>query len=295
MTSPTTNTLQNLAEEYLNYLLKTKRMSVHTVTAYKNDLQQFQDFLSAEAIAEIQDIRSYHIRSFMAQFLEQGITARSVHRKISSIRGWFKYLRKNNILHTDPLLKVVLPKMPKTLVKDIPAADLMSLFNRFPWNEEEQGDRDRLLLLLFYTTGMRLSELIGLKTSDIDLYRHTFRVLGKRNKERLIPIHPETEDILRDYLNQHHGNFLFELPNKQSLYPVYVYRLVNKYLKLFSYAAKTSPHVLRHSFATHMLNNGANLMAIKDILGHANLSATQVYTKNSFEKLKKVHQLHPRK
>lgn len=295
MSTPQSKTLQELAAEYLDYLLKTKRMSAHTVAAYKNDLTQFQEFLSQEAITDLISIKSYHIRSFMSQMLEQNITPRSVHRKISSIRGWFKYLRKNGLLKTDPLMKVVLPKMPKTLVKDIPAADLMAMFNRFPWNEEEQGDRDRLLLLLFYTTGMRLSELIGLKTSDIDLFRHTFKVLGKRNKERLIPIHPETEDILRDYLNKHKSQYLFELANQQPLYPVYVYRLVNKYLKLFSHASKTSPHVLRHSFATHMLNNGANLMAIKDILGHANLSATQVYTKNSFEKLKKVHQLHPRK
>jgi integrase/recombinase XerC len=148
---------------------------------------------------------------------------------------------------------------------------------------------------MFYTTGMRLSELIGLKAGDIDFHRGSLRVLGKRNKERIIPLHPEVVDWLKDYMGNHVGVYLFETEKGEPLYPMLVYRLVNRYLKLFSHAAKTSPHVLRHSFATHMLNNGANLLAIKDILGHANLSATQVYTKNSFEKLKQIHALHPRK
>jgi len=185
--------------------------------------------------------------------------------------------------------------MPKMLVKDIPALDLRNMFANFPWNEVDQGERDRLLLLMFYTTGMRLSELIGLKVGDIDFHRGSLRVLGKRNKERIIPMHPEVVDWLKEYMESHGGVYLFETEKGEPLYPMLVYRLVNRYLKLFSHAAKTSPHVLRHSFATHMLNNGANLLAIKDILGHANLSATQVYTKNSFEKLKQVHALHPRK
>jgi integrase/recombinase XerC len=173
--------------------------------------------------------------------------------------------------------------------------DLHNMFARFPWEEVDNGARDRLMLLLMYTTGMRLSELIGLKVGDVDFYRNSLRVLGKRNKERIIPMHPEMVDWLKVYLADHVGDFLFVTERSKPLYPMYVYRLVNHYLKLFSHAAKTSPHVLRHSFATHMLNNGANLLAIKDILGHANLSATQVYTKNSFEKLKQVHALHPRK
>ncbi len=290
--------LKTLSYQYLTYLEKTKRMSSHTVTAYQLDLTQFLDFLEGEAITNPHHIKSSIIRSFMSNLLEQQITPRSVHRKISSIRGWFKYLRKQGILTSDPMAKVVLPKMPKTLVKDIPATDLMSMFNRFPWNEFEEGERDRLLLLLFYTTGMRLSELIQLTVADIDFYRNSIKVLGKRNKERLIPLHPETSEALKAYLktnpSQSGKQHLFCRLNGEPLYPILVYRLVNKYLKLFSHASETSPHVLRHSFATHMLNNGANLLAIKDILGHANLSATQVYTKNSFEKLKKIHQLHPR-
>ncbi len=281
--------------QFLDYIAKTKRMSVHTVSAYSGDLLQFTDFLATQYVVELNDCKAIHVRGFMAMLLGNGLTPRSVHRKVSSVRGWFKYLRKQGQLTVDPMSKIILPKMPKVLVKDIPAMDLHNMFARFPWDEVENGLRDRLMLLLMYTTGMRLSELIGLKVGDVDFYRNNLRVLGKRNKERIIPMHPEMVDWLKLYLGDHAGDFLFVTERGKPLYPMYVYRLVNHYLKLFSHAAKTSPHVLRHSFATHMLNNGANLLAIKDILGHANLSATQVYTKNSFEKLKQVHALHPRK
>ena len=281
--------------QFLDYIAKTKRMSVHTVSAYSGDLLQFTDFLATQYVVELNDCKAIHVRGFMAMLLGNGLTPRSVHRKVSSVRGWFKYLRKQGQLTVDPMSKIILPKMPKVLVKDIPAMDLHNMFARFPWDEVEHGSRDRLMLLLLYTTGMRLSELIGLKVGDVDFYRNNLRVLGKRNKERIIPMHPEMVDWLKLYLGDHGGDFLFVTERGKPLYPMYVYRLVNHYLKLFSHAAKTSPHVLRHSFATHMLNNGANLLAIKDILGHANLSATQVYTKNSFEKLKQVHALHPRK
>ena len=281
--------------QFLDYIAKTKRMSVHTVSAYSGDLLQFTDFLATQYVVELNDCKAIHVRGFMAMLLGNGLTPRSVHRKVSSVRGWFKYLRKQGQLTVDPMSKIILPKMPKVLVKDIPAMDLHNMFARFPWDEVEHGSRDRLMLLLMYTTGMRLSELIGLKVGDVDFYRNNLRVLGKRNKERIIPMHPEMVDWLKLYLGDHAGDFLFVTDRGKPLYPMYVYRLVNHYLKLFSHAAKTSPHVLRHSFATHMLNNGANLLAIKDILGHANLSATQVYTKNSFEKLKQVHALHPRK
>jgi integrase/recombinase XerC len=281
--------------QFLDYIAKTKRMSVHTVSAYSGDLLQFTDFLATQHVVELNDCKAIHVRGFMAMLLGNGLTPRSVHRKVSSVRGWFKYLRKQGQLTVDPMSKIILPKMPKVLVKDIPAMDLHNMFARFPWDEVEHGSRDRLMLLLMYTTGMRLSELIGLKVGDVDFYRNNLRVLGKRNKERIIPMHPEMVDWLKLYLGDHAGDFLFVTERGKPLYPMYVYRLVNHYLKLFSHAAKTSPHVLRHSFATHMLNNGANLLAIKDILGHANLSATQVYTKNSFEKLKQVHALHPRK
>jgi len=286
---------QSQIDEFIHFIEKNKRMSVHTSIAYRGDLEQFLAYLSTIGTPQLEQLKSTHIRGWMADMMQNGIAPRSIHRKISSLRAFVKHLRKDGLIQHDPLLKITTPKTPKHLVKDIPAEDLKNMFNRFPWNEIETGERDRLLLLLFYTSGMRLSELIGLKTSDIDLSRKNIRVLGKRNKVRLIPLHDEIEDLVQSYLKTIDKGPLFTLNTGQPLYPVYVYRMVNKYLKLFSSASKTSPHVLRHSFATHMLNNGANLMAIKDILGHANLSATQVYTKNSFEKLKKIHQLHPRK
>jgi integrase/recombinase XerC len=204
-------------------------------------------------------------------------------------------LRKQGQLKVDPLSKIILPKMPKVLVKDIPAMDLHNMFARFPWEEVDNGSRDRLMLLLMYTTGMRLSELIGLKVGDVDFYRNSLRVLGKRNKERIVPMHPEVVDWLKGYMGSHGGAYLFETEKGEPLYPMLVYRLVSRYLKLFSHAAKTSPHVLRHSFATHMLNNGAGLETLKDLLGHANLSATQVYTHNSFAQLTAIYShAHPR-
>ncbi len=286
---------QQHIDDFIFYLEKNKRMSIHTTVAYRGDLEQFLAFLNSLGNPSINQLKATHVRAWMSDMMQHNIAPRSIHRKISSLRALVKHLRKDGVIDHDPLIKISVPKTPKHLVKDIPAEDLKNMFERFPWNEVEHGERDRLLLLLFYTSGMRLSELVGLKTSDVDLSRNTLRVLGKRNKVRLIPLHDEGIDLLKIYISKIERGYLFTLESGEPLYPVFVYRLVNKYLKLFSHASKTSPHVLRHSFATHMLNNGANLMAIKDILGHANLSATQVYTKNSFEKLKKIHQLHPRK
>ena len=286
---------QQHIDDFIFYIEKNKRMSIHTTVAYRGDLEQFLAFLNSLGNPSVNQLKATHVRAWMSDMMQHNIAPRSIHRKISSLRALVKHLRKDGIIDHDPLIKISVPKTPKHLVKDIPAEDLKNMFERFPWNEVEHGERDRLLLLLFYTSGMRLSELVGLKTSDVDLSRNTLRVLGKRNKVRLIPLHDEGIDLLKIFVSTIERGYLFTLESGEPLYPVFVYRLVNKYLKLFSHASKTSPHVLRHSFATHMLNNGANLMAIKDILGHANLSATQVYTKNSFEKLKKIHQLHPRK
>jgi integrase/recombinase XerC len=286
---------QQHIDDFIFYIEKNKRMSIHTTVAYRGDLEQFLAFLITIGNPGINQLKATHVRAWMSDMMQHNIAPRSIHRKISSLRALVKHLRKDGVIDHDPLIKISVPKTPKHLVKDIPAEDLKNMFERFPWNEVENGQRDRLLLLLFYTSGMRLSELVGLKTSDVDLSRNMLRVLGKRNKVRLIPLHDEGIDLLKLYVATIEKGYLFTLESGEPLYPVFVYRLVNKYLKLFSHASKTSPHVLRHSFATHMLNNGANLMAIKDILGHANLSATQVYTKNSFEKLKKIHQLHPRK
>lgn len=284
-----------LTEDFINYQSKNRRMSEHTVVAYATDLHQFVNFLEDQTIASVNDCTSLIVRHWMSELLEAGNTARTIHRKLSTLRSFFGYLRKQGVISTDPLAKVVLPKMPRKIVKDIPAADLEDMFRNFPWSEQESGLQDKLILLLFYTTGMRLSELVQLKPSDVDFKRNNITVTGKRNKQRIIPMHPELSEALQEFSKGKAGGHLFITPSGKAIYPVYVYRLVTRYLRLFSAALKTSPHVLRHSFATHMLNNGAQLMAIKDLLGHTSLSATQVYTKNTFEKLKAIHQLHPRK
>lgn len=278
--------------DFLDYQRKNKRMSQHTLTAYEQDLFRFETLFHSK-LPTNWDL--YDAREWMAHMISEGQTARTVHRRISSLRAFFKYLRKQGKIQNDPLTKLVLPKMPKKVIQDIPAADLNNMFRNYPWHEEKEGNRDRLILLMFYTTGMRLSELIGIRIADVDLKRENILVTGKRNKQRLLPLHPELTALLSEIINNRKGrDFLFQAEKGQPLYPMAVYRIVTKYLRLFSSALKTSPHVLRHSFATHMLNNGAELMAIKDLLGHASLSATQVYTKNTFEKLKAIHKLHPR-
>jgi integrase/recombinase XerC len=284
---------QRHTETFLKYMALNRRMSSHTNIAYENDLEQFGKHLADLGILDVSKIKSTHIRAWMAAMLDQGLSIKSIHRKVSSLRACLKWMRRENVITHDPLAKIVMPKMPRKIIQDIPAADLLAMFSRFPWEEVPNGKEDKLLLLMFYSTGMRLSELIGLKVSDIDLKRNSITVLGKRNKMRMIPIHPELAETLENMPMSSSGS-LFKLPNGGDLYPVYVYRKVTHYLQLFSNAMKTSPHVLRHSFATHMLNNGAQLLAIKELLGHSSLSATQVYTKNSFEKLKQVHRLHPR-
>ncbi|MBM3399546.1 MAG: hypothetical protein FJY15_03160 [Bacteroidetes bacterium] len=285
--------MHNTAIDFLDYLALNRRMSVHTVSAYEIDLQQFEAYCQNDALDIISGLNSMTVRGWMADLMEAGLQARSVHRKISVLRSFTRYLRKQGKLKSDPLSKISVPKMPKRIVQDIPARDLKNMFTYFPWGEQENGQRDKLLLLLFYSTGMRLSELAAIHCTDVDLNRKTVQVTGKRNKQRLIPLHDEILDSLTLWIQGRKG-LLFPLGNGKPMYRMYIYRLVNHYLRLFSDALKTSPHVLRHSFATHMLNNGAQLMAIKEILGHASLAATQVYTKNSFEKLKKIHALHPR-
>ena len=270
-------------------------MSFHTAAAYKADLDQFEAYLLSLGNPNLSQLKASHVRLWMSDMMQNGLSARSVNRKLSTLRSYFKFLRSKDIMEHNPMTKVVPPKTAKHLVKDIPSVDLEAMFARFPWEEQETGARDKLLLLVLYTTGMRLSELISLKRSDIDFGRNLLRVLGKRNKVREIPLHPELSEGLAAFLEGVTHEHVFVRNGGAPLYPVLVYRIVTHYLRLFSSASKTSPHVLRHSFATHMLNNGAQLMAIKDLLGHASLSATQVYTKNSFEKLKRIHQLHPRK
>jgi integrase/recombinase XerC len=247
-------------------------------------------------------VTSHDIRAWIVSMLENNYSTISVHRKISCLRVFYRYLRKEGIIKGDPLEKVVLPKRKKTLPVFIGEEALANLLDNFSFGDGFAGIRNRTIIELLYSTGMRRSELIGLRDNDLDLTEGSLKVTGKRNKQRIIPMMKPLIKRLEEYIKVRNENvatvnngwfFITDKGNK--LYDKYVYNTVNKYLAMVTTIEKKSPHILRHTFATHMLNRGADLNSIKELLGHANLSATQIYTHNTFEKLKKVYkQAHPR-
>jgi integrase/recombinase XerC len=285
-------------EKFTNYLSSEKRFSVHTVTSYSNDINQFTLFLSEEFEIEsdVSEVSFQIVRSWIASLLEKGVSPRSVNRKISTLKTYFKFLIREGVILESPMLKVVAPKSKKRLPLFIEEDQIESLLNKVEFDDGFIGERDKLIIELFYVTGIRLSELINIKISDINFNNSLIKVLGKRNKERLIPLAPYVMNELESYIKRHKLDiYLFTNLNGTKLYTKLVYRVVNKYIGKISSINKKSPHILRHTFATHMLNNGADINAIKELLGHANLSATQVYTHNTIEKLKSVYkQAHPR-
>ncbi len=286
---------------FIDYLEFEKRFSMHTLKAYRSDLQQFALFLKTEEqVEKLDDISSPMIRSWLVKMMEEGIDPRSINRKITSLKTFFKYSMKSSWIRTNPMLKVVSPKIPKKLPVYVEAHKLDFLLDSTEFPSGFEGARDRLILELFYGTGMRRAELLSLLMEDLDIHQKQLKVTGKRNKQRIIPLHDSLLNLFHQYLdlrNSISGNdsLVFITPQGKPLYPELVYRLVKKHLSKVSTQKKRSPHVLRHSFATEMLNQGADLNAIKEILGHANLSATQVYTHNSIEKLRNVYKkAHPR-
>ena len=284
-------------EDFINYIKSEKRFSNHTITSYETDLNQFFNFIQLEyQITKPQDVSFKLIRNWISSLLENNLKSTSVNRKISSLKSYYKFLLVSNYVDTNPTLKLISPKSSKRLPVFVEKDNMDSLFDKDFFEDSYEGKRDKLIIELFYFTGMRLSELINIKTSDIDKVNSQIKVIGKRNKERLIPITFNALKDLNEFINFYEiENFLFADGNGKKMYPKKVYRIVNKYLTKISSIKKKSPHVLRHSFATHMLNNGADINAIKEILGNANLSATQIYTHNSIKKLKNVHkQAHPK-
>lgn len=286
-------------DEFLVYLEKEKRYSQHTLTAYRNDLNQLYLFLQDNYESELAAAESQMVRSWLVQLVEQGISNKSVNRKISSAKSFYNYMVREGKMTALPTNKLVAPKVQKPLPAFIKSAEMEDLLGMFQFDNDFTGKRDALIIEVLYSCGLRLSELIGIKEGDIDLSRHTIKVLGKRNKERIVPLHQKVMDRIQDYLKLKRELFtaaeLLLTDKGKKLYPKFVYRKVNYYLSQVTTSKKKSPHVLRHTFATHMLNNGADLNTIKEILGHANLSATEVYTHNSIEKLKNVYnQAHPR-
>jgi integrase/recombinase XerC len=275
-----------------------KRFSEHTLTAYQNDLKQFAEFLDFKSETEAYEIKSSTIRSWIVQMIDNGLKSKSVNRKIASLRTYYRWLRKEGIISTSPMQKIQGPKNEKRLPVFAKESDLASEKLNGVFASTFDGIRDELMFELFYQTGIRLNELIELKEKDFN--HNQIKVLGKRNKERIIPISQTLSNRFQSYLNLKHKEIgenphLFVLPNGNKLYSVLVYRKINYYLGLTTSLDKKSPHVLRHTFATHMLNNGSGLETLKDLLGHANLSATQIYTHNSFAKLNAIYsQAHPR-
>ncbi len=287
-------------DRFLNYLQYEKRFSNHTVVAYKNDLSHFISYLqSTYNLDSIEDINPIIIRSWVVSLMENKITPRSVNRKITSLKSFYKLLLREQVVLTNPLLKIQSPKTAKKLPVFIEKKNMDTLLDTIEFGDDFKGHRNKLIIELFYATGMRLSELINLKQTDIDLTTCQLKVLGKRNKERIIPFNKELKRQLENYMHSKADfkdeHFFFVNDKGKKIYEKFVYRLVKNYLSLVTTVQKKSPHILRHTFATHMLDNGADLNAIKELLGHANLSATQVYTHNTVEKLKNIHkQAHPK-
>jgi len=291
-----------MIDSFLKYLQFEKRVSRHTLLAYKTDLQQFSAFIQttfAEFKPEAADYGM--IRSWIINLVEGKIEALSVNRKIACLRSFYKFLLRQECISKDPMLKIKGLKTKKQLPSFVKEGDMIALLDHSEFNGGFRSIREKLVLELFYATGIRLSELISLKENQIDLRNQTIKVIGKRNKERVIPFSKGIVPIINEYISirnkeievKDHG-FLFVTDKGEPCYPMLIYRSIKTYLKNTS-SEKQSPHVLRHTYATHLLNKGAEINAVKDLLGHSSLAATQVYTHNSIEKLKKVFdQAHPK-
>ena len=287
-----------MLDGFIDYLTTQKRFSEHTSLAYQKDVSQFHEFTEIDSLEGLKEVDSRLVRAWMVDLIDNDYVNNSVNRKLSSLRTYFKWLVKEQYLESTPMQLVKGPKNQKRLPsfaqkKELEETKTVNLFK-----DDFEGVRDRLVFEMFYQTGIRSSELIGLIDSDVGL--NQIKVLGKRNKERIIPISKylfkliEVYRSMRSELSVNHENF-FVLNNGKKLYSKFVYRKINSYLGMATGLEKKSPHVLRHTFATHMLNNGAGLEVLKELLGHASLSATQVYTHNSFAEITSIYsQSHPR-
>jgi integrase/recombinase XerC len=291
-------------DRFLDYIAYEKRYSQHTTNAYRSDLDQFLQYLSNQyQTTDLIQADHQVIRSWIVSLLEAGQTPRTVNRKITTLKSFYRFLVKEGVVKENPMSRVTAPKTSTRLPAFVEQNSMDTLFNSIEFGEGYPALRDRMVIELFYATGMRLSEMINLAEEDIDFVKNVLKVTGKRNKQRLIPFSNYLADLLRNYLKMKRATFnghvqessLFLTNKGEKLYPRLVQRIVHHYLDQVTTISKRSPHVIRHTFATHMLNNGADLNAIKEILGHANLAATQVYTHNTIEKLKSIYkQAHPR-
>ena len=290
-----------MKERFLAYIRFEKRYSENTVTAYGKDLDQFFIFLREQFGTEDPSVVTHSmIRSWLASLMESGVVPRTINRKLTTLRSFYRYMAREETIETNPMRKVTAPKMSHRLPVFIEQDQMKTLLDDIVFPEGFCGLRDRAVIETLYHTGMRLAELVALNDSDIDFHRRTIKVTGKRNKQRLIPFGNVYSTLLKSYIAEKRLEYdntdtLFVTDTGRRIYPRFVYKLVHHYLGLVTTHDHRSPHVLRHTFATHLLNGGADLNALKELLGHASLSATQVYTHNTVEKLKKVYkQAHPR-
>ena len=290
-----------MIKSFLRYLQFEKRYSEHTVIAYAADLEQFSVFMAQDGI-DINNAEYSSIREWVISLVEDGLHPATINRKMASLRSFYKFLLKQEHISQDPSQRLQALKTPKRLPEFLQEKDINQLFDHHEFENDFFGLRDKLILELLYGTGMRRAELVSLEEDSINFNKNQIKVLGKRKKERVIPVSNTVTDLIADYNSQkknHFGNLqtssLIVTDKGDPCYPMLVYRTVVKYLGGVVSLDKKSPHVLRHTYATHLLNNGADLNAVKDLLGHSSLAATQVYTHNSLEKLKKVfQQAHPK-
>ena len=295
--------MENFKNKFYDYLLLEKNYSQHTVTAYINDIGFFESFLSNEFEDDnLIRVNYNQIRSWIVSLSGDGISNASINRKVSSLKSFYKFLLKTKQIDTSPLLKHKALKAPKKIQIPFSEKELDMVLNQIMYKEGFEGVRDKLIVDLFYTTGIRRTELINLKIQNVDLSNKTIKVIGKRNKERIIPILTIIEEQIKKYLSERSSihqlkdsECFFLLSNGVKLNDSFVYRLINYYFSNVSEKVKKSPHILRHTFATHLLNNGADINSVKELLGHSSLASTQVYTHNSLAELQKVYNsAHPR-
>ncbi len=293
----------NHQHNFFDFLQFQKRYSKNTIVSYKNDLTSFFNFIQNQyPHTAISEIKTIYVRSWMADMKDNKLTARSLNRKMSSLRSFFNFLVKNQVVKLNPVCGIASPKMPKRLPQFITEKDTENLFTTVEFSEGFKGHTEKLLLQVLYFTGIRKAELIAIRENDIDKMNSQIKVLGKGNKERIIPVNNLLVKDLIFYVAEkkrlglrNENNNFFVTEKGYSLDPKHVYNIVHKYLSQITTIEKKSPHILRHTFATHLMNNGAELNAVKELLGHASLAATQIYTHNSIEKLKEVHKkAHPK-
>ncbi|MBA3828624.1 MAG: tyrosine-type recombinase/integrase [Taibaiella sp.] len=289
--------------DFTQYIRFEKRYSRHTLLAYQKDISSFFEFLfTTFSFDDPKEVAHFHIRTWLAQLKDNKQLARTINRKISSLTSFYKYLLRQGLVDKNPVRQLHAMRMPERLPAYLKETETEELLQEVQFDEGFKGFTDRLICDILYQAGLRRSELIQLKEADIEWSLHQLRILGKGNKERLLPVSDELLKDIREYISEKKRTIehcdrkhLLVLDSGRPLYAGYVYRIVNRYLSGLTTLPKKSPHILRHTFATHLLNNGANIQAIKDLLGHSSLAATQIYTHNNIDKLKEIHKLsHPR-